>query len=397
MPTILHVCYPTDLYGTEQSLLLLVAGLKHKGYRSIVAVPRQGPLTERLESLGIPVVYVPLRPWLTSYHVGLKRKIYNIYHLPYLFRNAGTLVRIIRDYEIDLVHTSNTVVFDGALAAIATCLPHVWHIRDTIEPGGFLKFSFGSKLARYIMKCFSSRMIVISEAIGSAYVAKPKDWKKISIIHNGVDIAPFDKSLHLEAAREKYDLAIMSKVVGMIAQMHSRKRHQDFLQAASIVCDQLPNTLFFIVGGEANETNAYSIAIKQLSRELGITKQIKWLNFQTNVVDILKTIDLLVVPSDDEPFGRVAIEAMAASKPVVATRVGGIPEVVVDGVTGLLVPPRCPEELAHAILKILKHEKLGSSMGIAGRNRVEQHFSAEKYVENVTNVYKELLPDYQNE
>lgn len=391
MPTILHICYPVKLYGAEQSLLLLVEGLARKGYCSVVVVPHSGPLVERLEALNVPVVYVPLRPWLTNYHTGIKRKLYNLYHLPFLFRATLALIKIIRHYQVDLVHTVNSVVFDGALAAAVAGVPHVWHIREAIEPGGFLKFSFGLKVARSLMKLFSGRVIVISKAIGHFYLNTSNDANKIRIIYNGIDLSLIDDNSDPKDIRQILGIPLTAKVVGMVGQMRSWKRQEDFLRAAAMIKQFVPDTFFLVAGGDPDAPDEYTRSMRRLSAELGLEEQIKWLGFHDKIGQIFKAMDLFVLPSETEAFGRVIIEAMALSKPVVATTVGGIPEIVVDGVTGLLVPPRSPEKLAEAIIKILKDPHLSATMGQAGRQRVEQNFTVEKYIDNVIAVYQELL------
>lgn len=391
MPTILHICYPVKLYGAEQSLLLLVEGLARKGYCSVVVVPHSGPLVERLEALNVPVVYVPLRPWLTNYHTGIKRKLYNLYHLPFLFRATVTLVKIIRHYQVDLVHTVNSVVFDGALAAAVAGVPHVWHIREALDPSGFLKFSFGFKLARTLIKLFSRRVIVISNAIGRFYLNTSSDANKIRVVYNAIDLSLYDDDPNPRDIRQMLKIPATAKVVGLVGQMRPWKRHEDFLRAGVIVKQSVSDVFFLVVGGDFDASEEYAQKIRMLSSDLGLAEQIAWLGFYDRIGQVFKAMDLFVLPSETEAFGRVIIEAMALSKPVVATTVGGIPEIVVDSVTGLLVPPRSPEKLAEAIIKILKDPLLAAAMGQAGRQRVEQNFTVEKYIDNVIAVYQELL------
>lgn len=391
MPTILHVCYPTELYGAEQSLLLLVEGLARRGYRSVVAVPHSGPLVDRLEALKVPVVYVPFRPWLTDYHKGIKRKLYNLYHLPFLFRATIAVLKIIRHYQVDLIHTTNSVVFDGALAANISGVPHVWHIREAIEPGGFLKFSFGFKLARCLIKLFSSRIIVISKGIGRFYLNRSSDANKVRVIYNAIDLSLYDRNSDPKDIRQILEIPANAKIVGMVGQMRPWKRHEDFLRAGVIVKQAVPDVFFLVVGGDFDTHDEYGPRIRDLSSELGLEEQIAWLGFYDNIGQVFNIMDLFVLPSETEAFGRVLIEAMSLSKPVVATTVGGIPEIVVDDVTGLLVPPRSPEKLAQAIIKILKDPSLAAAMGKAGRQRVENHFTVEKYIDNIVALYQELL------
>ncbi|NIO21873.1 MAG: glycosyltransferase, partial [Candidatus Aenigmarchaeota archaeon] len=107
--------------------------------------------------------------------------------------------------------------------------------------------------------------------------------------------------------------------------------------------------------------------------------------------DILASFDIFVLPSRSEGFGRVNLEAMAMGKPVISTNVGGIPEVVLDGVTGILVPPGNSRELAHAIMKLLNDSELRESLGREGRRRVEEHFTLQAHVQRIQEIYAEIL------
>jgi len=131
-----------------------------------------------------------------------------------------------------------------------------------------------------------------------------------------------------------------------------------------------------------------------LSRELGL-ERIAWCGFHERIQEVFSAIDLLVLSSEEEAFPRVIIEAMAARKPVVATAVGGVLEQVVDSETGFLVPPKSPSDLAQAITRVLKDPELAEAMGQAGRQRVEKYFSIDQYVDDVEEVYMELLKDYE--
>jgi glycosyltransferase involved in cell wall biosynthesis len=282
------------------------------------------------------------------------------------------------------------VVFDGALAAALANVPHVWHIHETIESGKNWRFFLGAKIARSLISRFSHRIIATSEAISKLYLDTTHDTGKIKVIYNGVDVDLYDDSVSMLTLRRKLGIPATVKLVGMVTQMVPLKRHEDLLRAAVIVQQSVPNSFFLSVGGDL-DTSEYGQSIKKLSQELGLAERIVWLGFYERIHEIFKAIDLLVLPSEEESFGRVLIEAMAARKPVVATTVGGIPEIVVDGVTGFLVPPKSPSNLAQSIIRILKDPELAEAMGQAGRQRVEKYFSLDQYVEDVEEVYLELL------
>lgn len=390
--TILYVSFNTGLYGAEQCLLLLLQGLSRREYRSVVAVPGPGPLTERLEALGVSVVYVPfMKRWLTKAQLpGFKRFLYNPYQLPFLLRSATVLRSVIHQYQVNLVHTFTSVIFDGALAAALVNVPHVWHIHETLEPGKNWRFFLGDKIARRLINRFSHRIIATSEAIRQLYLDTVYDASKIKTVYNGVDPSLYDCDGAVPILRQQLGIPASVKLIGMVASTSPLKRHEDFLRAAVVVQQSVPDNFFLIVGGDW-DASEYGRAIKWLSHQLGLAERIVWLGFCEKIHELFTAIDLLVLPSEEESTPRVIIEAMAARKPVVATAVGGIPEMVVDGVTGFLVPPGSPAALAQSIIRILNDPQLAETMGQAGRQRVEKQFSVEQYVENVEKVYLELL------
>lgn len=391
--TILYVSLDTRAYGPGQCMLQLIQGLLRRGYRCVVAMPRPGPLAERLEVLNVPVVYVPIKPWPTRAHALsiLKRILYNVYHIPYLLSAVIALIGVIRQYRVTLVHTQTAVVLDGALAAAFTNVPHVWHIHEFIESGKFWRFLLGVGIARSLINRFSHRMIACSEAVSKPFLNTTRDTDKIVVVHNAVDLDLYD-NCDVSALRQKLGIPAAAKVVGMVSSATPVKRHEDLLRAAVIVQQSVPDC-FFLVAGADWDGSEYGQSIKRSSQKLGSAERIVWLGFYERIHEIFKVIDLLVLPSEEEAFPRVLIEAMAARKPVVATAVGGVPEIVIDGLTGLLVPPKSPVDLARTMIRILKDPGLAEAMGQAGRRRVEKYFSADHYVENVERVYLELLDD----
>ncbi len=397
MPTILCVSHSSRLYGAEQCLLEIIQGISQERYHTVVSVPHPGPLSQQLEALNVTIEYLPLiKPWITKAQEvsGPKRFVYNLYQIPYLIRSALGLKKIIRKYRVDLVYSLTSVIFDGALAAALANIPHVWHVHEAI--GGDLRFSLGTELARKLIARFSNIIIVPSKAIGEAYLQLSDSVQKVRVVHNGVDFKQYDGDVDVMRLRQEIGIPISAQLVGIVGQIVPRKRYEDFLSAAAIIQQTLSSSFFLVVGG-GQDVSEYEHIVKKLSQELGLTERIIWLGFCNRIHEILRAMDILVFPSEEEPFGRVAIEAMAARKPVVATNVGGLPEIVVDGETGFLVPPRSPQKLAQSILRILNEPQLAAAMGQAGRQRVEQHFSMAQYVDGIEAVYKELLNGIDDE
>jgi glycosyltransferase involved in cell wall biosynthesis len=164
------------------------------------------------------------------------------------------------------------------------------------------------------------------------------------------------------------------------------KGYMYLLEAARMVQNHRPDVHWVLVGeGELREE------LEEQSRTLGLETQVHFTGWREDVPDILALCDVFVLPSVTEHFGRVIIEAMAMGKAVVATDAGGVPEIVIHGETGLLVPPREPKALADAALTLLSDPAGAARLGLAGRQRVEEFFSLSRHIEAVEEIYAELL------
>jgi glycosyltransferase involved in cell wall biosynthesis len=388
---ILYVSHSAQLYGAERSLLQLLRGLDRDRFSPVVVLPQEGPLRQEIVDLGIPVEVVSsIKSWLTR-RSGIIRLLHHIGLVPFLVRSVWVLMRLINRYHVDLIHTNSLVVIDGALAARLLRIPHIWHAREVLACGSpyhFLFGRFGRSVALSLINHLSDYVIAISSAVRSS-LSLTDGVCKFFIVYNAVDEGTFDSSLHRATTRQKLDVPDDTYLVGEVARLTPVKGYEDFVKAAAMVHQVVPNTRFVAVGDALRAS--YGQRISELIAGLGMERSFSLLGFRQDVAEIIAALDLLVLPSHYEPFGRALIEAMAAGKPVVGTNVGGIPEIIEDGVTGLLVAPGSPDELAGAITKILQNPDLARHMGAAGRERAKAHFSPERYVTEIQNVYEELV------
>jgi glycosyltransferase involved in cell wall biosynthesis len=177
--------------------------------------------------------------------------------------------------------------------------------------------------------------------------------------------------------------------VGVIGRLHPVKGQQYFLEAAAKVLEDRPDATFMLAGTGADQER-----LKNLAERLGISDQVKFLGFVEDVPTLLTGLDLVVIPSLAEGFGLIAAEALALEVPVVATQVGGLPEVVQDHVTGLLVNPADDTSLAKGILWMLNHPHEAKDMAKKGRKFVRQHFSSQAMAERTKQLYLEVAGKY---
>jgi glycosyltransferase involved in cell wall biosynthesis len=219
---------------------------------------------------------------------------------------------------------------------------------------------------------------VNSKAVSEDVIYRDKvDPRKLVLIYNGIDTVPFDSAASMrERIREEMGVRRSEAVVTVVANLIPYKGHSDFLKSAGMVADELTNVSFWLVGADRGIQSGLELTASRL----GIGDRVNFMGERQDVPRVLAASDLSVLASHEEGFSNVILESMAAGLPVVATRVGGNPEAVLDGVTGWLVPPRRPEELATKMIDLLHDPEKAKKWGKRGRARVRDLFSVERMV-----------------
>jgi len=235
----------------------------------------------------------------------------------------------------------------------------------------------------------SHRVTVNSVAVRDDVISRDHlDPLRVDLIYNGIDTRPFEAvSPMRERIRKEMGVRPSEVVVTVIANLIPYKGHFDFLKSASIVADELPTVWFWLVG----EDRGILPDLEQMARRLGIAHRVKFMGRRYDVPELLAASDLSVLPSHEEGFSNVILEAMAAGRPVVATSVGGNPEAVLDGVTGWLVPPRSHEKLAVKMIDLLRDPEKAKRWGERGRERAKERFSMERMVEEHLRLYQQAV------
>jgi glycosyltransferase involved in cell wall biosynthesis len=233
------------------------------------------------------------------------------------------------------------------------------------------------------------RVVAVCELARQAEIERAGvAFEHVVTIYNGVDVTQFPVASVQATAQARRAIGMPFKVplVGSVGRLHPQKGFSDLLTAFVQVRQRIPSAQLFVAGdGELRE------GLEAQARSLGMAEAVTFTGVRADVPKILAALDLFVLPSLWEGMPNAVLEAMAAGLPVVATAVGGTPEVVMDGVTGLLVPPQDPSALAQAIERLLRDPDLRRTMGRAGRRRVEQHFDVRETVRQVEDLYETLL------
>ncbi len=352
-----------EIGGGNRSLLLLHHGLQSRGFSGHVVVPAAGPMAEACIAESVPhtIQAIEVPSWQRPDKVWLSVRQWK---------------RILRQSKADIIHANDTTTARSvALAAWRADVPVVCHIRFPLGPEA-IAWTF-KRLPKPTAFIFNSHAL---KAECGPYFEQACPESEQYVVHNAVNLEQFHPS---PKQSRKYRVGILANLIPI-------KGHIDFLQMANLILQQGCEIEFCLIGEDIHNTG-YRSELEQISIDLGVSDSVLFLGHRNDIPELLTELDLLVCPSHVEPFGRCLIEAMACEKPVVATRVGGIPEVVDDGVTGLLVPASSPHSLAEAVLQLHDDSELANAMGKAGRKRVEKLFTPDAHAEAIHKVYNAAL------
>jgi glycosyltransferase involved in cell wall biosynthesis len=234
-------------------------------------------------------------------------------------------------------------------------------------------------------------VLVNADAVSDWLVAQGYNPEKIVVIRNGVDLRHFHHKPDSERIRRELGVPPGAPLVAVASRLNRLKGIDHFLEAAAIVGQRVPDVRFVVIGEPNPSERAYLDILTRLAERLGIRDRVVFTGLRADVPDLLACAAVSVMPSLNEALPNVLLESMAAAAPVVATRVGGTPEAIQDGVTGVLVPPGDSNALARAIHQLLVDPELAARLGQAGRELVARRFSMEAMVRATERLYDSLL------
>jgi glycosyltransferase involved in cell wall biosynthesis len=365
---ILYIDDTGRLGGAQISLLGLLANLSKSCFDPVLLCRNDGPLLPKAKNFGIET-----KPagW-----GGLRNPLGFVKDLVFLFS-------LIKRRKIELLHINSSFLFKyGALLSFVMSIPAVGHMRDISILSGAGRWYFNRL----------NHVIAISESVADS-LAKSHLKTPVSIIYNGVDLDTFHPSLKKrQEFRQKYNILENEIVVGICSRIAPEKGQDTFVKAASLVSQENRKIRFIIAGDAIFDRNRdYKNKIKSMAKDLGVQPNIVWTGFVEKTEELFAALDILVVASIAEPFGRVAIEAGACGLPVIGSASGGIPEIVLDDQTGILLPPQNAVQLAHAILKLSENGDKRIQLGRQAASRISANFSLKRHVAAVEELYFQLL------
>jgi glycosyltransferase involved in cell wall biosynthesis len=369
MQKIMMVIGQLGFGGAERQLLYILQNLDRQKFEPLLCVLNPGEMIPEFRSIDVPIVN--LKKYLPRYDI---------------FRLLS-LIALTRRWRPDLIHS----VLGNAFAFIASRINRVPHLvaeRNAEPPNGEEKNLFQKWMERLVFT--KSEAIVANSQAGAAVAQRIKGAKpeKIYVVPNGIDSKAFDNLRGSQAMRRELGLSPEEFTIGIIGSIvGKRKDHETFLRAMQCLSQRTCHKFQIVCVGHGPKLEETLL----LAGKLGLGERILFTGVRADVPEILAALDLVVSSSQWEGMPNVIMEAMAAGKPVVATAVGGTPELVIPGETGWLVPPQDPEALALASQKMLEKPDLALEMGKAGRRRIEAFFSIEKMVRGTENIYQRLL------
>ena len=374
------ILFITDLFevmgGAERNLTLIIKNINKEKFKPILCCLRAGQLADSLRGEGFNVIDLKIK------------RIYS----PYAFKKLLYLLSLIRKEDIKLIITYHeSSDFFGLVLSKIAFIPIISSKRD-----------MGYNLKRHhilvykLVGRFFNGVITVSDAVNK--IVEKRDHMpehKLHTIYNGVASEEYRKKFNIKEKKKEIGIKGDSAVVGCIAGLRSIKGIKYFIKAAAIVLKEVKNVQFLIIGNDPGEPGYTRKDMEKIASELGIKQHVFFLGKRDDVPELLSVIDISVLSSLSEGFSNTILESMAAGKPVVATDVGGNPEVVENGKTGFLIPPADHEALAISIISLLKDKKSARAMGKEALNRVKTKFSLSKMVQNNEDFYEFVIKKHR--
>lgn len=359
----LHVISDLNVGGAGRYLLNLLPNLIREGWDVSVACPGGGELEKELRRHGFD-------PHLLS---GSDTS--------FSFKAVGEIYGLLAREDYGLVHTHASL--SGRIAARLAGRPKVVLTRHGLGSGREIP-QWRRQLNGWAGRLLTDKIIAISQAVAESLVREGVPPTKIRVIPNGIAVEEFSRA---SGAAVRVELGVGNRpLVGMVARLVAEKSPQDFVKAAALIKEKHPDAMFVLVGAGPLQEE-----LMDLVQTLNLHREFRFLGYRRDIAAVTAALDVVVLTSCQEGLGLVLLEAMAAGKPVVATAVGGITEVVQPEQTGLLVSVGNPPAVADAVLRLLDNRKQAQQMGRAGQKLVQQEFSQAAMARRTAELYCELV------
>lgn len=380
-----HILYinPSAVHGgAEEVLVLYMRSAQENGYQPVLVVPEKGWLTEQCEAINIPYELLPTLPNpFTSLHWRQQLKP--------LLPNALAIMRLVRQWDAVLVH-SNTprASYHGGLGARLAGVKAISHVHD------ITRLPYASPIKARFLSLLADRILVVSHAVEKAIInLAPRLQSRIQTLYNGWDISRY---ANVKAAKLNQMFGIPSDaiIIGNVSAMTPWKGQDVLIEAFRSLHANHPTTRLLLVGGaQGNEEQIrYERQLHQQVADYGLDDVVIFTGWREDVWSLMKSFDLFVhVPTQPDPLPTVLLHACALSCPIIASEIGGIPEIIIDGYCGLLVPARNATSLSRTLSELLREPRRQQRLREQARAHFIKTFSQDNMTAGLALVYQECL------
>ncbi|HPW54132.1 MAG: glycosyltransferase family 4 protein [Thermoanaerobaculaceae bacterium] len=366
-----HLASPCAPTGAEHSLAALATGLVGRGHTVAVVAPGRWSLEAPLRAAGVEVRTVPSRACWLTYWEPRPWPVVAAKWLRYAWPQpaADRLVRELAAWRADVVHVNCLPHLRGVTAARRVLAPRVWHLREILPPGPRRRW-WARKL-----RGSGAGLVAVSEAAAS-WIRAEGLGARVSVVPNGI-VVP-EPAPDTVAARVALGLPADVVLAGFVGQLAAHKGARLFVEAAAQAMRNGPGLHAVLAGGGPPDLRA---GLERVVAETGLAARFHLLAAQPSGLEVVAACDVVCVPTlTPDPLPRVVMEAMAAGRPVVGSASGGIPEMLEDGLTGLLVPPGDREALTAAVVCLARDAQRRAAMGAQARRRCQERFSLDRHL-----------------
>lgn len=359
---ILFVNHTSYWAGATISCFYLITNLSDN-FVPIFATREEGAIVEYLEKSGIRSCIIKKKGFLG---------------LGYIYR----FLNILKSEKIDLIHLNTLTPFCkyAGIAGFLRRIPIVWVVREN-------PMISRSRRLRFWLKLISSKIVFVDRDTREKLL--PENRPNIEIIYNGVDIDIF-KPFKSNFLFEKFNIDMNTKLIGYIGLITKRKGLEYLIKALPLIKESYDKFKLILIGGYKTNDEAYFLEIKKLIKELKLDSDVYFTGELLDIRHPLNSLNIVVLPSLEERCSRTLLESSACGKAVVATKVGGNAEIVKDGLNGILVDPRNEQQMAEAVLQLLRDDDLRQKMGMNGRTLAEKNFDMRNNINRMKELYLSL-------
>jgi glycosyltransferase involved in cell wall biosynthesis len=367
---ILFIEHAVGIGGGQLGVLDLLKELDTGRFEPVVTCVAEGELARRFRSLGVQVEILDIRRVLRRNPV-------------HTLARMRDLSRLIQSHGVDLIHVNamKALLFCGLIARLHG-VPVIWHCHVPSDFRGLFDPA-GSAIARTI--------IANSESVMGRFSGSWIARGKARLMYEAIDFSGLQPDRSGVKVRRELGIEDHATVIGTVGRLVEEKGIEYALAAMPGIIDGKPDTALLIVGEGVGPDCQYSRRLKAMASDLGISRHVRFAGFRSDVGECFGAMDIVLMPSLREGFGRTVAEAMAMGKPVIASRVGGIPEIIDDGTTGILVPPEDSMSIAAAVRALTEDPERALRMGKAGRLSVLRRFDVKILARTVEGIYSDIL------